>query len=169
MSTRSAIIIKRRDDYGPDNPNTGYHSEAYSKHHDGYLMGVGLELVMNLVNYIKNDGTIVTSFTAASNLFKDFLNQNYHRCDNVDNIPGDIEYLYVVNFNDGITVKAFCRPRLRYYPDFPRDPYLWPSLEILNVRLHPWRNDVVYVVNAITLTRDTDALPVVWPDEAVSA
>lgn len=152
MSTRCAVIIERNDDYGPTNGNTGYRSEAYYRHHDGHLTGTGFDLVRQLYRLAEHRDGVISTFCEASDAMKGVLTQ-YYQAIAVDHIPGDIEFLYVVNFNNGIFVRAYCRPRGSEHPD-ARDPYAWPSLEIFSMPAMLIRNTYRYVAHHVILALD---------------
>jgi hypothetical protein len=153
MSTRSAVIVERTDDFGPDSRSSGYGAETYLKHHDGYLTGVGLELVRLLYGILQINSDELETFSGASAAMKDVLSQAYHPA-TVSGVPGDIQYLYVINFNDGITVTAYCRPRFAEFGN----PYEWPKAEIFKVALRPYNGKQVYVIEKVTLALDATTI-----------
>lgn len=79
MSTRSNIIIKHNN----ETVKTLY------KHHDGYVAGVGIDLVRYLMP-LKTYRPIEP---------KDLLSVLSNRYETTTGVHGDIEYLYTIHFN----------------------------------------------------------------------
>ena len=81
MSTRSNIIIKNNNEI----------VKTLYKHHDGYIAGVGVDLVRYLIPLKTYRPTEP----------KDLLSVLSNKYEVTTGIHGDIEYLYTISFNEG--------------------------------------------------------------------
>jgi hypothetical protein len=151
--TRCAIIVEITNKYAEGNPNNGLHRAAYSHHCDGYLGGIGFELVKivdtvcgKAHNLSRHDEYVYRNSLELEYAFKAELNQEYSYL-NPDNLPGDIEYLYVVNFDEGVRITAYCRPSI----SCKDEPWEWPSLEILRFAIFELRGKQHYIFDHITM------------------
>ena len=79
MSTRSNIIIKHNNET----------IKTLYKHHDGYIAGVGIDLIRYLIP-LKTYRPIEP---------KDLLSVLSNRYETTTGVHGDIEYLYTIDFN----------------------------------------------------------------------
>jgi hypothetical protein len=81
MSTRSNIIIKNNNEI----------VKTLYKHHDGYIAGVGVDLVRYLIPLKTYRHTEP----------RDLLSVLSNKYEVTTGIHGDIEYLYTISFNEG--------------------------------------------------------------------
>lgn len=108
MGTRSNIIIKKTNDYGEKNPNTGTKYIQLYRHWDGYITETGLDICQL---FMKADFSDTDSILSLNYFLKDNLTHKYE-IESLGNdcLPhGDVEYIYLVDLDDGIKVTAFIR------------------------------------------------------------
>ena len=110
MSTRSNILFKHTVNLGKENPNNGVKIHQVYKHHDGYPMGTGLELIQKILKFIdEKEVKDVNSSCFFDHWFKYEFTQNWEYEGTEKNLHGDIEYLYEVDFDNGLKVSCYKR------------------------------------------------------------
>jgi hypothetical protein len=115
MSTRCQVILEKTTAYpdanGRPNPNNGVHRQAYYRHYDGYPICTGFDLVqildraLGVLDYDKaNDLSDVQYAIEQVMPLGDYERAGYR-----DNpvLHGDIEYLYVINFVNGVSLSVY--------------------------------------------------------------
>lgn len=123
MSTRAVIQIKKTTDYGTGNPNNGEHRIQYYHHWDGYTSYLGINLVKILLDLIaERSPSDFKDVHSVRYYLQDVLNQKYQIEDIVTH--GDIEYFYLIDFNNGITLTRFKR---NWETDKVDEPEKWNS------------------------------------------
>lgn len=117
MSTRSQIIIQTFKNVLPKE-NTMFHQELIYHHFDGYLMGVGLELLEKLKELSEFD----IEETELRGLIY-FLNHGYEqeeinneKEEGINNLHSDIEYLYYIRIQDNKVIELFYK-EVSFYDD----------------------------------------------------
>lgn len=113
MSTRANIIVEVTQAFKQeDNPNNGIRMAQYYHHMDGYIMGVGQELV-ECLKKLDGEETIPFNYIDSLHSFESFLKNNLPMSYEKENIKadkhdianiapclhGDIEYVYVIRAN----------------------------------------------------------------------
>lgn len=123
MSTRSQIIIQYYKDVLPKEKqhltdieeisknviNTLFHQELMYHHFDGYLMGVGLELLEKLKTISEFDVQEIGLRGLIYFLDHGYEEEeiNYQENEGMNNLHGDIEYLYYIRINNNKTIELF--------------------------------------------------------------
>jgi len=129
MSTRAVIQIKKTTKYEGINPNNGEHRLQYYHHFDGYTSYLGIELVKILLDFInEQDPEKIKSIDDIRWYMENILTQRY-QIEDPKIIHGDIEYFYLIDFDDGITLTRF--KRNDFEKDKPDYPEKWADKHIL--------------------------------------
>lgn len=129
MSTRAVIQIKKTTKYAGNNPNNGEHRVQYYRHWDGYTSFLGIELVKILLDLItEKQPSDFKSVNDVDFYLGTILNQQYQKED-IKDIHGDIEYFYLLDFDDGITLTRF--KRTDWKKDKPENPEKWADSFVL--------------------------------------
>lgn len=128
MSTRASIVFsKTATHFYEGNPNNGYRESHWYHHYDGYPTGVGFELVGIIVKLIKkSDEESFLDIHGIDSLLKTTLSHEWEH-DHKQQFPGDIEYLYRISFDDGISIKCYARGSFENSVDDSAD---WKCTEI---------------------------------------
>jgi len=142
MSTRCNILVTKTNAYsdsasGCPNPNNGLKTTQLYHHHDGYPTGVGLELAQAILALNAGPEELATDHDVRYR-FIDKLPRQYEiesgtYFDQVAHLHGDIEWVYHLDFDNGITLTAYKRPG--FDTEVPDDDSWrkWPSTRILRL------------------------------------
>jgi len=109
MSTRSALLINIFQDYNEGNPNRGLRTAQYYHHYDGYIEGVGKELIFKFNKLIAGKGRLIDSLYGLESDIKNNFPAAY---EHTELIHDDIEFLYTLTKEQGsnnITLCAYDR------------------------------------------------------------
>lgn len=110
MSTRAALkVIKTAflpDCNGKENPNSGERSICFYHHFDGYTEGLGVELIQLILKLrdcedlqkLTEKGTTVSS---VRHTLRGYFNLYYENMSWAIENQGDLEYVYVINLDNG--------------------------------------------------------------------
>ena len=130
MSTRSQIVIDVDQCYNKDNPNNGTKRTSFYHHHDGYLNGVGMELIKTLIELESEEIETIKSLSSFTSFLKRNLNCFYEEEPNYE-MHGDIEYLYHIKVTKkSVTLTAYKREFGEKEQDFTK----FKNIELLNIR-----------------------------------
>ena len=105
MATRSSVLIEVTQDYGENNLNNGLKRMQYYHHWDGYVNGVGLDLIKILLD-LQGEEVLKQNLTDVEHFVSSKLNATYER-ESANDVHTDIEFLYVINFDNGITLDVY--------------------------------------------------------------
>ena len=109
MATRCMILLEKTcTAYGEGNPNNGMGQAAFYRHWDGYPTATGLDLVIKVSQL---DHGAFKSVHDADRALKNLLPLGDYEVESPKALHGDIEWMYVVNFDGGCTIVAHKRPR----------------------------------------------------------
>lgn len=95
MSTRSTLIVSINQEFGAGNVNNGIRQTQYYHHWDGYVEGVGKDLIFRLNNLIDGRSEFISGIMDIEHLFRDNVPASYVH-ESVENIHGDLEFLYLL-------------------------------------------------------------------------
>ena len=132
MSTRAVIQLRKTDKYeNPTNPNNGEKVIQYYHHHDGYTSFLGIELVKILLDLINEKSPEELKYLSDVGFYlEDVLTQRYEKED-PKIIHGDIEYFYLIDFNNGIFLTRYKRNYDIDKEETMNDPTKWQDVEVL--------------------------------------
>ena len=130
MSTRSQIVIDVAQSYSEDNKNNGTKRTSFYHHHDGYLNGVGMELIKTLIKLESEEIETIKSLIYFTSFLKRNLNCFYEEEPNYE-MHGDIEFLYHIKVTKkGVTLTAY----ERNYEEKEQDFTKYKNIELLSIR-----------------------------------
>lgn len=134
MSTRSNIIFEKNQFLNENNPNNGYRAIQYYRHYDGYITGAGLDLALMMVKFINEvDADECNTIWEIENWLDQNMTHIYQKeCWSLPH--GDIEYMYAINFDNGLTVTAYIRQG--FGSDSEVEKWReWPSKELFRAEV----------------------------------
>lgn len=112
MATRCNILVTKTEHWsdvdGRPNPNNGKHFAQYYRHWDGYPHGAGLDLALKILQLTETKGPEdLKSVLDIENALRSLLTLDYEREHYRENsLHGDIEWLYHIDCDNGITLEA---------------------------------------------------------------
>lgn len=104
MSTRSSLILKVNQYYNENNPNNGLRYQQYYHHWDGYLSGVGVDLIRVLLKINAEDKEIENHLHSFDNVLCNELNLNWKK-ESFEIVHCDLEYLYLIEIDRSCNLK----------------------------------------------------------------
>lgn len=158
MSTRSTVMVSKTQHYndvdGKPNPNNGKRWLQFYHHYDGYEMGVGLDLVRKVLNLMdRNDLSELNSIWDIENALLEVVDGFYQQ-ESDKLLHGDIEYLYHVDFDDGI--KIWCYERGDWENESHENWQDWKKKNLIfDYSLHQYKNGTsVMTIRSIDLKEE---------------
>ncbi len=153
MSTPATIFIKKRVFLNEGNPNNGIHYLQLYHHFDGYVGGVGIDLLRRLFT-LTDEFTPdrIETITEVESVIKQVLPLSYEMIGEIEKIKYDCDYVYFIDFTSGIKleVMVFNHDDVENYPDTV--PLLEKRTKLLLARwaiVRGWRNKKFYEIQEI--------------------
>lgn len=109
MSTRCMVMLEKNETCWPEgNRNNGPHFAAFYRHHDGYPTVTGFDLVKKVSQVLPRGG--FDTCREAVRALQDVMPLGDYENEWHEQLHGDIEYMYLVNFDHGCVITAHKRP-----------------------------------------------------------
>lgn len=157
MATRCNILVTKTQSYpdvdGRPNCNNGKRTAQYYRHWDGYPSGTGLDLALKLMEltngHAPEDLKGLSDIESAlrSKLTLDYERES-HGGTEEPNLHGDIEWLYHIDFDGGITLNAH---KIGIGPD-PDNWEKMPKSTLLKIEEYPFRGKMVWRFVRLAIT-----------------
>lgn len=153
MATRCMVMLEKNQTcYDAGNPNNGVRYAAFYRHYDGYPTSTGLDLVMKVSEILPGSG--FDTVWDAERALKRVLPLSDYETEWHENLHGDIEYMYLVNFDDGCTITVYSR---RHAENSDVDGWRsWPA-HVLARWEQSTRTNGYLVLEEITIRRSMEA------------
>jgi hypothetical protein len=129
MSTRCAIIAEKEDYFNPGNPNNGLRRVAWYRHCDGYPSSTGFDLIQKVAEALPALYREREKFSIRDVQYRleDRLPVGDYERLQPEDLPGDLEYLYVLQFSkERITIVCHSRKAGGGFNNHD-EPETWPS------------------------------------------
>lgn len=115
MATRCNVLVSKTEQWsdvnGQPNPNNGKHWAQYYRHWDGYPSGAGLDLALKLIHVTNTNAPAdLSDVRSMESALRSVLTLDYEREGSYaaqKSLHGDIEWLYHIDLDNGLTLTAY--------------------------------------------------------------
>lgn len=136
MATRCNIMFEMEGRLKEGNPNNGYKNKVYYRHWDGYPTVTGLDLVQQMLRFTdETEPGDIHTLHDIENWLRVNLTLQYENQPDKE-FAGDIEWLYIINFDKGVKITAYQRS------DFKNEVDNWKS----------WKNFVIFEAETLEVS-----------------